>query len=268
MAIEPELQRELWDVASDLADAAARCCLPHFRSQTLLAANKAAEGFDPVTAADREAEAAMREVLRARRPEDAILGEEWGRTSGTTGLTWVLDPIDGTRAFICGAPTWGILVGLNAGGGPIMGLIDQPHIGERFIGGFGRAEMRRAGLAQSMRVRPCAGLRDATLFTTYPEVGSAPERAGFEVVRDQVKLTRYSLDCYAYALVAMGQADLVIEAGLAAYDIQGPQGVVEAAGGIVTNWRGQPGHRGGQIIAAGDARTHAEALELLAPFAA
>jgi fructose-1,6-bisphosphatase/inositol monophosphatase family enzyme len=116
-------------------------------------------------------------------------------------------------------------------------------------------------------VRACGSLSDAVLFTTYPDVGSERERIGFEAVRDRVRMTRYSLDCYAYALVALGQADLVIEAGLQAYDIQGPQGVIEAAGGIVTDWTGGPAHRGGQVIAAGDRRTHAEALALLEPFA-
>ncbi len=264
MAITPELQDELRGVANDLADAAARACLPYFRSGNLGTSNKSRGGFDPVTIADREAERAMRDILAARRPDDSILGEEFGERAGASGLTWVLDPIDGTRAFISGAPTWGILIGIDAGEGPVLGLIDQPHIGERFWGGFGQAEVVRDGVRRGIRTRPCANLDAATLFTTYPEVGSATERAGFEAVRDRVKLTRYSLDCYAYALVAMGQADLVIEAGLQAYDIQGPQGVIEAAGGIVTDWRGGPAHRGGRIIAAGDRRVHAAALDILA----
>ncbi|MCB1339129.1 MAG: histidinol-phosphatase [Maritimibacter sp.] len=268
MAIAPELEGALRDIACELADVAAARCLPLFRSEGLLAANKAADGFDPVTAADRDAEAAMRTLLAERRPEDAIHGEEFGARPGTSGLTWVLDPIDGTRAFICGAPTWGILIGLDAGEGPVLGVIDQPHTGERFIGGFGAAEMRRGTERRAMRVRPCAGLSEAVLFTTYPEVGSTAEREAFETVRDRARLTRYSLDCYAYALVAMGQADLVIEAGLQAYDVQAPIAVIEAAGGIVTDWTGGPAHQGGRILAAGDARTHAEALALLSRAAA
>ncbi|MBA3323788.1 MAG: histidinol-phosphatase [Rhodobacteraceae bacterium] len=258
-----EAQRVLLRTAGELADVAAARCLPLFRSPALVADNKAAQGFDPVTQADREAEAAMRAHLAAKRPEDAVLGEEFGPTAGTSGLTWVIDPIDGTRSFLCGAPSWGVLVGLDAGEGPVLGLIDQPFTGERFIGGFGRAVLRRGGRETPLATRQCARLADAALFTTFPEIGTPAERAGFEAVRDRARLTRYGLDCYAYALVALGQIDLVIEAGLQPYDVQGPQGVIEAAGGVVTTWTGEPAHRGGRIVAAGDARVHAAALELL-----
>ncbi len=258
-------QREsCWRTAMRLADVGAARALPLFRSPSLIADNKAVAGFDPVTQADREAEAAMRALLARDRPEDAVLGEEFGQTPGASGLTWVLDPIDGTRAFLCGVPSWGVLIGLDAGAGPVLGVIDQPFTGERFIGGFGRAVLRRGGVETPLGVRACARLADAVLFSTFPEVGTPAERAGFEAVRDRVRLTRYGLDCYAYALVAAGQIDLVIEAGLHPYDVQGPQGVIEAAGGIVTDWRGGPAHHGGRIIAAGDRRVHAQALELLA----
>lgn len=258
-----QAQQTLLRTACELADVAAAHCLPLFRSPALIAENKAASGFDPVTRADREAEAAMRAHLAAIRPEDAVIGEEFGPTTGTSGLTWVIDPIDGTRSFLCGAPCWGVLVGLNAGEGPLLGLIDQPFTGERFIGGFGRAVLRRGGVETPLATRPCVRLEEAVLFTTFPEIGTPAERAGFEAVRDRVRLTRYGLDCYAYALVALGQIDLVIEAGLQAYDIQGPQGVIEAAGGVVTDWRGGPAHQGGRILAAGDRRAHAAALERL-----
>ena len=206
----------------------------------------------------------MRLLLAARRPADGILGEEFPATEGTSGLTWVIDPIDGTRAFWSGATTWGTLIGLDAGDGPLLGVIDQPYTGERFMGGLGRAEMTRGAERRPLAVRACAGLADAVLYTTYPEVGSPAERAGFEAVRDRVRMTRYGFDCYAYALLALGHVDLVVEAGLQVYDIQGPQAVIEAAGGIVSDWRGGPAHRGGRVIAAGDRRVHAAALELLA----
>jgi myo-inositol-1(or 4)-monophosphatase len=157
-----------------------------------------------------------------------------------------------------------VLIGLDAGAGPVLGLIDQPYTRERFIGGFGRSVFRREGLERPLATRPCADLSQAVLYTTFPEIGTPAERAGFEAVRDRVRLTRYGLDCYAYALVALGQVDLVIEAGLQAYDVQGPIGVIEAAGGVVTDWRGGPAHRGGRVVAAGDARVHAAALEHLA----
>jgi len=256
-------QRALRDVAEEMADAAGVITLRYFRGAGLAVDNKQAGGFDPVTLADREAEQAMRAVLARRRPDDAIFGEEFGQSAGRSGLTWVLDPIDGTRAFISGAPSWGVLIGLDAGQGPVMGLIDQPFTGERFFGGFGKADWRRGEETHEIGVRPCAGLENATLMSTFPEVGSAREGAAFAAVSTQCKLTRYGLDCYAYALLAMGQVDLVIEAGLNAYDVQGPIAVIEGAGGVVTNWQGGPAHNGGQIIAAGDAQAHAAALKII-----
>ena len=255
-------QRELRDIAEEMAEAARAVTLRYFRTD-LAVDNKEAQGFDPVTIADREAELSIRAVLAKRRPDDAIIGEEFGRSDGTSGLTWVLDPIDGTRAFISGAPSWGVLIGLDAGQGPVLGLIDQPFTGERFIGGFGQADWARGGEHRPISVRACGGLENATLMTTFPEVGTPAEELAFNAVSGRCKLTRYGLDCYAYALLAMGQIDLVIEAGLNAYDVQGPIGVVQGAGGIVTDWQGNPAHNGGQIIAAGDARVHAAALDIL-----
>ena len=256
-------KNELIAVANELAEAAREVTLRYFRSDLLQTDNKSAAGFDPVTQADRETEQAIRDILRTRRPDDAILGEEFGETSGTTGLTWVIDPIDGTRAFISGVPSWGVLIAVDDGNGPILGVVDQPYTNERFIGAFGKAELITANGSQQITTRGTRDLKDATLFTTYPEVGSEDERLGFEAVKDQVKLTRYGIDCYAYALLAMGQIDLVIEAELNAYDIQGPQGVVEAAGGIVTNWQGGPAHMGGRVLAASNADLHTQALEIL-----
>ena len=264
MDIETGLRDELWATAEALADIAAGITLGLFRDPGLRAANKAAAGFDPVTQADREAEAAMRAHLDRVRPGDGVLGEEFGPKPGESGLTWVLDPIDGTRAFLSGATTWGTLIALNAGGAPLLGLIDQPYVGERFMGGLGRGAMRRGGAERALGVRACAELGEAILYSTFPEIGTAAERAGFEAVRDRARLTRYGTDCYGYALVALGQVDLVIEAGLLAYDVQAPQAVIEAAGGIFTDWKGGPAHQGGRVLAAGDPRLHAAALELLA----
>lgn len=263
MKFPPDLVADLWRMAEELADIAATHSLPLFRSRGLAVENKGVGRFDPVTDADRAAEAAMRAHIEARRPEDGVLGEEFGPKAGTSGLTWVLDPIDGTRAFLSGVPSWGTLIGLDVGHGPALGVVDQPYIGERFMGGLGRAVLRRGDAERPLLSRPCGRLSDAVLFSTFPEVGTPAERAGFEAVRDRVRLTRYGLDCYAYALVALGQIDLVIEAGLFAYDVQGPQAVIEAAGGVVTDWQGRPAHRGGRVLAAGDRRIHAEALELL-----
>lgn len=267
--IAPAEAGDLIEVAHLLADAARAAILPYFRGSALATEDKfdpevQTEGrFDPVTAADRAAERAMRDILAQRRPQDAIFGEEFGRTEGTSGLTWVLDPIDGTRGFICGTPTWGVLIGVTDAQGPIYGLIDQPYIGERFEGGLGRAE-----LAGPMGVRPLGTCGDrplsaATLMTTFPAVGIPAEGAGFAEVAGQARLVRYGCDCYAYALLAMGQIDLVIEAGLNAYDICAPIAVVEAAGGIVTDWQGGPAAEGGRVIAAAGPAQHRAALEIL-----
>jgi histidinol phosphatase-like enzyme (inositol monophosphatase family) len=186
----------------------------------------------------------------------------------TSGLTWVLDPIDGTRGFIAGTPTWGVLIALCDADGPIFGIIDQPYIGERFEGGLGRARLTGPRGARPLAVSPAASLGEATLFTTFPEVGTTEERAGFEAVRDRVRLTRYGMDCYAYGLLAAGHVDLVIEAGLHPYDICAPIAVIEAAGGIVTDWTGGPVHGGGRVLAASSAALHAEALDLVSGAAA
>ncbi len=239
------------------------CPLPHFRTVGLKTDNKLDSGFDPVTEADKAAERAMRAVLARLRPDDGILGEEYGTTKGSTGLTWVLDPIDGTRGFLSGTPTWGVLVAVMDQTGPLMGLVDQPYIGERFFGGFGEAFVDGPQGRAALNTRSVRGLGEAILFTTFPEVGSAAEARAFHDLARQVRLTRYGMDCYGYALVAAGQVDLVVEAGLQPYDIQGPQAVVEAAGGIVSDWQGGPAHMGGRVIAAANPQIHAAALQVL-----
>jgi histidinol phosphatase-like enzyme (inositol monophosphatase family) len=249
--------------AHAMADAARAAILPHFRNGSLGTVSKEADRFDPVTVADRAAEAAMRAILASERPDDAILGEEEGAKPGTSGLTWVIDPIDGTRGFMSGTPTWGVLIALCDETGPIYGLIDQPYIGERFEGGFGRARMRGPKGEAALAVAPSASLSGATLFTTFPEVGTAEDRRGFEAVRDAVRLVRYGCDCYAYALLAAGQIDLVIEAGLQSYDIAAPIAVIEAAGGIVTDWEGGKVHGGGRVVAAASPELHDAALALI-----
>ncbi|WP_282151686.1 histidinol-phosphatase [Ruegeria atlantica] len=251
------------EVAEEMADAARAAILPYFRQTNLHTANKLDDGFDPVTIADRNAEKAMRAVLARHRPEDGIFGEEFGREEGSSGRTWVLDPIDGTRGFISGTPTWGVLIALSTTDGPIMGVIDQPYIGERFVGSADIAQVTGPSGTAPLKTRSTSALDQAVVFTTFPEVGTPEDRAGFEAVARQTKLTRYGMDCYAYALVAAGQVDLVIESSLNAYDIQAPIAVIEAAGGVVTDWRGGPAHNGGRALAAANPELHAVALEIL-----
>ena len=175
----------------------------------------------------------------------------------------ILDPIDGTRGYMAGTPTWGVLIAATIGGRPVLGVVDQPYIGERFIGGLGLAEADGPAGRRALATRPPRPLAEAVLFTTFPEVGTEAERAGFTAVAQRARLVRYGMDCYAYALVALGQIDLVIEAGLQPYDIAAPLALIEAAGGVVTDWRGGDAAGGGRILAAANDAIHAEALALL-----
>ena len=261
--IDNETMGDLIRVAHLLADAARPATLAHFRRAGLSADNKRPADFDPVTEGDRAAERAMRDVLAAERPNDAIFGEEYGVTKGTSGLTWVLDPIDGTRGYLSGTPTWGVLIAVGDETGPKVGIIDQPYIGERFIGAPGHAQVIGPQGTAPLQTRPARPLDQSILFTTFPEVGTKAEAKAFHAVADKAQLVRYGCDCYAYALLAAGQIDLVIEAGLQPYDIQGPIGVIQAAGGIVTDWDGNPAHNGGRVIAAANREIHAEAMEIL-----
>ncbi len=251
------------DTAHSLAEIARAAILPWFRKPGLDAQNKAEAGFDPVTQADRASEAAMRAHLRAYRSEDGILGEEFEAVESRSGLTWVLDPVDGTRGFLAGTPCWGVLIALADADGPFLGVIDQPYIGERFLGGLGQAWMTGPQGRRDLCTSGTLALADAVLFTTFPEIGAEDERAAFGRVAQAVRLTRYGLDCYAYALVAAGHADLVIEAGLNPYDIAAPQAVIEAAGGVVTNWQGGRVDESGQVLAAANQTLHTQALALL-----
>ncbi|SOC09183.1 inositol monophosphatase family protein [Rhodobacter maris] len=255
--------------AEALAEVARATTLAYFRPAGGIGAeNKISAGFDPVTVADRATEAAMRALLAERRPEDGIWGEEQGVVRGRSGLTWVLDPIDGTRGYMSGTPTWGVLIALSeegetTPGAPLLGVIDQPYIGERFVGGFGVARVTGPLGEMGLSTRPARALSEAVLFSTFPEVGTAEEGAAFARLAGQVKLTRYGMDCYAYALIAAGQIDLVVEAGLQPYDVAAPIAVIAAAGGVVTDWTGGPAHAGGRVLAAANAEIHAAALAVL-----
>lgn len=265
MSLDPETQQDLMRVAHLLADAARPETLRLFRTQGLVSEDKSkpTHVFDPVTEADRAAEAVMREIIERERPQDGIIGEEFGTKAGASGLTWVLDPIDGTRGFISGTPTWGVLISIADQTGPLYGIIDQPYIGERFEGGFGIAQVSGPQGHTPLATRGNVALGNSTLLSTFPEVGTTVERRAFEKVAGAVKLTRYGMDCYGYALLAAGQVDLVIEAGLYPYDIHAPIAVIQAAGGVVSNWEGGAAHHGGRVIAAANRDVHAVALAIL-----
>ncbi len=275
-ASPPEPLRDALDIAHAMADVARAVAGARFRAPDLAAENKSARGYDPVTEADRAAEAAMREILARRLPDDGVFGEEFGRRDGVSGRVWVLDPIDGTRAFLAGLPVWGVLIALSVppepGGAPapVLGVVDQPCLAERYVGWRDPQTGRRAAWvfdragARPLATRPCAALADAILLSTSPRLFEAgAERAAYERVAAAVRLERLGSDCYGYAMIAAGQADLVIEAGLAPYDVQAPIALIEAAGGVVTDWSGGPAHAGGRVCAAGDPVLHAQALAML-----
>ncbi len=225
--------------------------------------NKKPGGFDPVTAADRAAEDTMRALIRKNFPDHGIIGEEYSDERADAEYVWVLDPIDGTKSFINGMPTWGTLIGLTRFGEPVFGLMHQPFIRERFSGDGGGAHYRGPGGTRDLRVRKCASLNDALLQTTSPRLMNDSDRAQFSRVEDAVKLSRYGGDCYAYCMLAAGQIDLVIETELKPHDILPLIPIITGAGGIVTSWENGPPTTG-RVVAAGDKRVHEQAIKMLA----
>jgi len=254
---------EFASFVDELADVAAEAIRPFFR--TALGVEDKARGgaFDPVTAADRAAETAMRTLIRKTFPNHGVIGEELGDEQPDAHYVWTLDPIDGTKSFICGMPAWGTLIGLMKDRVPVYGMMNQPFIGERFTGDGSRARYRGPAGDRRLQVRACPSVSQAALFTTSPLLMTAEERGRFERVEKQARLSRYGGDCYAYCMVAAGCVDLVIEAGLHLHEVVPLIPIIEGAGGILTGWAGEPAVQGGRVIAAGDRRVHAEALELL-----
>ena len=244
-----------------LAEVSGEKILPFFR--TNLAVNhKGVGAFDPVTEADRAAEMAMRTLIARNFPDHGIIGEEHGNERTDAEYVWVLDPIDGTKSFINGMPTWGTLIGLLRFGEPVFGMMHQPFIRERFSGDSGAAQYRGPAGARDLRVRACANLKDALLQTTSPRLMNETDRAKFGRVEEAVKLSRYGGDCYAYCMLAAGQLDLVIETELKPHDILPLIPIIAGAGGIVTGWDGGP-PTAGRVVAAGDKRVHEQALKIL-----
>jgi histidinol phosphatase-like enzyme (inositol monophosphatase family) len=248
-----------------LAKAAGDAILPFFRTAIAVENKKLKGTFDPVTAADRAAETVMRGLIRKHFPAHGIVGEEFEDVESDAPYVWVLDPIDGTKSFIAGMPVWGTLIGLCKEGAPVYGMMAQPFIGERFTGDGASAKYRGPAGERKLMTRHCASLNDALLFTTSPHLFKPEERARFDAIEQGVRLSRFGGDCYAYCMVAAGYVDLVVEAGLDAYDIVPLIPIIEGAGGVVTNWQGESAAKGGRIVAAGDRRVHEAALKLLNP---
>ena len=248
----------------ELADAAGAVILPHFRA-ALAIENKLGPGaYDPVTVADRAAEQAMRALIETRYPEHGILGEEFGALRRDAEHVWVLDPIDGTRAFISGLPVWGTLIGLTHGGRPSIGMMHQPFTRERFAGDCRKAWYRGPDGERPLTTRACTRLEDASLFCTTPAMFTGDDRAAYDRVEARARLARYGVDCYAYCMVAAGMVDAVVEGSLQPYDIVPLIPVIEGAGGVVTSWTGGSATEGGRVVASGDPRLHEIILAELA----
>lgn len=245
-----------------LAESAKVETLPRFRS-SLDVVNKEAGGYDPVTEGDKAAETVIRSMIEAEFPDHGILGEEHGNIGLGRDSVWVIDPIDGTRAFISGLPTWGTLIGFQEKGRAVMGMMDQPFTGERYFADGETSWYRGPDGERQLRTRACSDLSDAILYTTSPDIFQVDERARFDAVRANVRLTRYGVDCYAYALLAAGFVDLVIETGLKPYDVGALIPIIEQAGGIITTWDGERPEAAGKIIAASSKAVYDQALALL-----
>ena len=258
-----------------LAQVSGEVILPFFR--TAIGAEDKSRGgvFDPVTEADRGAEAAMRRLIAQTFPNHGVIGEEYGRDRPDAEYVWVLDPIDGTKSFISGLPTWGTLIGLMHRGQPVYGMMAQPFTRERFYGDGKRAKLRTLApsrgeappsewTTRALRARSCASLREATLMTTSPLlIRDAADRAAYARVENEVRLIRYGGDCYAYCALAAGFIDLVIETNLKPHDVVALAPIIEGAGGLISTWDGEAAAKGGRIIAAGDRAVYDEARRLL-----
>lgn len=250
-----------------IAAAAGQETLPRFRRYGDIS-NKLEGGFDPVTEADREAEQAIRALIRAEHPGHGILGEEFGSENLSSDHVWVIDPVDGTRSFISGIPLWGTLVGLTEKGDAVAGMMAQPFIGELFYATGGEAwyegpQGAGAGKRQRLSTRKTTSLAEATLCTTTPALFQGDRRTAYDRLEKAVRLPRYGTDCYAYAMLAAGNVDLVVEVGLQPYDIVALIPIIEAAGGMVTEWNGGRAEDGGGIVAAATPELHAAAMAVL-----
>lgn len=254
---------------TELADIAGEQTLAHFRKRPAVE-NKLDEGFDPVTEADRNAERALRARINHQFPDHGIIGEEFGSERPDAEFTWVLDPVDGTRAFIAGLPLWGTLIALYHEGRPHAGAMNQPFTGELFLGLPGtsgtmpESVFLRGSERSTLKTSNISQLDDAICMTTSPRIFSADGQRRYDNLESAIKLPRYGCDCYAYAMLAQGTVDLVAEEGLQIYDIAALIPVVEGAGGIITTWDGKDPSCGGSILASANEALHALALERLA----
>jgi myo-inositol-1(or 4)-monophosphatase len=253
----------LVDFACALADAARGVTLPAAKAGLPCEDKNEGGAFDPVTEADRGAEQAMRTLIEAHHPDHGIAGEELPERPARGPFVWSLDPIDGTRAFVCGLPGWTTLIALLDHGEPVIGLIDAPRLDERYVGVGGRAWMIGAGGERPLATGACVSLAEARLSSTDPYLFGGSEADGFDRLRRAVRLTRYGFDAYAYARLAAGTIDLVAESGLSPHDLNALVPVVRGAGGVIGNWRGGEDLSEGKVLAAASRELFEEAVKVL-----
>ena len=257
-------KQSLFKDAIDIVLEAGKITNSYFK-KNLIIESKEKIVFNPVTVADKLTEKKIREILEKLYPDDGIFGEEYGKKEGLTDFTWIIDPIDGTKAFISGIPTWGILLSLVRNNEPVIGVIYQPFTGELFWGGFGRSFKQmniNKGNPQALNVRKCEDISNAIVATSSPIIPSQLFQTGLAKIMKLSKLDRYGLDCYAYAMLAEGSIDAVIEFGLQEYDIRAPEAIVLSAGGIISNLDGSYPLTGGNVIASGDPRVHDQIIKV------
>ncbi len=263
--LAPQRIAELDAFLIELNRISAEAILPLFRADHGLENKNQGGAFDPVTIADKSGEEAIRRLIAERNPRHGVIGEEHGEDRPDAEFVWVIDPIDGTRAFIAGLPVWTTLIGLRFEGQPVLGSIGQPVLGEIYIGGPDGSRLIGPRGERPLRVRQGVALADAIIATTDPHTGfDRREMTAWREIRAACRLARLGCDAYAYAMVAAGTIDLVLEAGLKCWDIEAAAPVVAGAGGVVTDWRGeQIGRHGGQVAIAGSRELMDEALPVL-----
>ena len=266
--LSPDRLAELDAFLVELNRASAAEILPLFRADHGLEDKGGAHGFDPVTLADKNAEATIRRLIAARFPDHGLIGEEYGAERPDAEFVWVIDPIDGTRAFVAGLPVWTTLIGLRFQGAPLLGSIGQPFLGEIFIGQAGGSRLISPAGEKPLQTRPCPDLKRATVATTDPLLFGSRETSAWDGLRAATRLARLGCDAYAYAMVAAGLIDVVVESGLKSWDVEAARALLAGAGGMVADWTGAPiGNDGGQMLIVGDPGLLGPLAPLLGPAA-
>jgi len=252
-------------LVSPLIIEAGNIAMRWFRSPVTIEDKGGAGGFDPVTEADRMTESYLRRELARLFPDTEIVGEEGGTTGRSGRVRWVIDPIDGTKAYLSGLPLWGVLLGLMVDGRPVAGWCRQPHLDETFGAAGSDGWVEHAGVRRRLATSSTTDLARAAMYTTHPSMFVLPwERAAFECMAGQARVQRFGGDCYLYCLLAMGHIDLVVESSMQPYDIVPLVPIVQAAGGVVTGPEGEPPTSGGFVVAAATKDLHDQALEIVA----